>query len=269
MRKIGITAVGILIAAFFFSGCASLDPFIFKELPETNKAIKEARAKGADKECPDSYLEVLKMKNDAEATYWSCRTQEAIEKVKAAREKALALCPPAAPAAPKDSDGDGVPDNIDQCPLTPRGVAVDAKGCPKDSDGDGVPDYNDQCPDTPKGAKVDPRGCWVIGGVEFDLNRWNIKPMYYPALDDVVKVLKANPGLKVEIQGHTDNTGSAQYNQGLSERRARAVMEYFMKKGIDKSRLTAVGYGLTKPIASNETAEGRAQNRRVELKPIP
>jgi OOP family OmpA-OmpF porin len=145
---------------------------------------------------------------------------------------------------------------------------VDSVGCPLDSDGDGVPDYLDQCPGTPKGAKVDSRGCWVLRNLHFDLDKSEIKPESYPVLDEAVKVLKENPGLRVEIEGHTDSQGSAAYNQGLSERRADAVMRYMTGKGIDSSRLSTKGFGLTRPVADNATAEGRALNRRVELTPV-
>lgn len=179
-----------------------------------------------------------------------------------------------------DSDGDGVYDHLDQCPGTPKGVEVDEKGCPiprpapkpaaapLDSDGDGVYDDKDKCPDTPAGAQVDERGCWVIRTVEFDFDKYNIKEQYYPRLNKVVGILKNIPTLRVEIAGHTDNMGTARYNQTLSEKRARAVKAYLVSKGISADRLTTVGYGLTKPVASNATEEGRAKNRRVELTPI-
>jgi OOP family OmpA-OmpF porin len=83
-----------------------------------------------------------------------------------------------------------------------------------------------------------------------------------------VSVLKQNPEIKVEIQGHTDHIGTAVYNQGLSENRAKAVRDYLVRQGIASYRLTAEGYGLTQPVASNDTEEGRAKNRRVELKPV-
>jgi len=169
---------------------------------------------------------------------------------------------------PLDSDGDGVTDDMDRCPDTPKGVTVDARGCPIDSDGDGVPDYLDKCPDTPKGAKVNAQGCWILGGVLFDTNKSEIKPEFNPELDAVVTVLEKNLALNVKIKGHTDSTGTAAYNMKLSENRAKAVMEYLIKKGIDKDRLSAKGYGLTQPIASNDTKEGRAKNRRVELTPV-
>jgi len=169
---------------------------------------------------------------------------------------------------PKDSDGDGVPDFKDQCPDTPKGVSVDDKGCPLDSDGDGVPDFKDQCPRTPKGATVNEVGCWVCKGLEFDFDKWNIKPQYYPILDEAVDCMNQHPYIQVEIEGHTDYIGTEEYNLVLSEKRAREVMNYFIKKGIAKERLSVIGYGLSRPIASNETPEGRAMNRRVQLKPI-
>ena len=166
-----------------------------------------------------------------------------------------------------DSDGDGVVDDTDKCPNTPRGVEVDAQGCPLDSDADRVPDYLDKCPNTPKGATVNEVGCWTLQAVMlFDTNSYYMRDEASPLLDEVIAILKKNPEMEVEIQGHTDNTGSAEYNQWLSERRAKRVMEYLVQNGIDSERLEAKGYGLAQPVASNATEEGRAQNRRVELK---
>jgi len=169
---------------------------------------------------------------------------------------------------PLDSDGDGVADYLDKCPNTPKGVQVDTVGCPLDSDGDGVADYLDKCPNTPKGVKVDAAGCWVIKGLRFDYNKWDIKSEYYPFLEEAVKVLQMNPTMKIEIHGHTDSVGSDSYNQTLSEKRANAVKDYLIGKGIDPNKLTVKGMGEKDPIASNETPEGRAQNRRVELNVI-
>ncbi len=171
-------------------------------------------------------------------------------------------------AKPVDSDGDGVYDDLDRCPDTPRGVKVDAQGCPIDTDGDGVYDYLDKCPGTPKEAQVNAQGCWILGGILFDTNKSDIKPNFYPDLDAVVAVLEKNTALNIKIKGHTDNIGRAAYNMKLSENRAKAVMEYLVKKGIDPKRLSAKGFGLTLPIAGNDTKEGRAKNRRVELQPI-
>jgi OOP family OmpA-OmpF porin len=171
-----------------------------------------------------------------------------------------------AAGCPLDSDADGVPDYMDECPGTPKDAAVDKKGCLLDSDGDGVPNSLDKCPDTPKGARVDERGCWAfLGTFLFGLNKSDLKPEVLPALDNAVKILRENPGLKVEIQGHTCNLGSAAYNQRLSEKRALSVYHYFVDSGISKRRLSVKGYGLANPAYSNETEEGRAKNRRVEF----
>ena len=137
-----------------------------------------------------------------------------------------------------------------------------------DSDHDGVPDYLDKCPGTPRGAKVDARGCWVIEGLQFETGKSTIKRNSYQEMENVLVVMKANPDVKLEIQGYTDNKGSAEKNKELSEKRAHAVMRYFLSKGIKKNRLTAKGFGIENPVASNDTPEGCAKNRRVELKPL-
>jgi OOP family OmpA-OmpF porin len=138
-----------------------------------------------------------------------------------------------------------------------------------DRDGDGVYDDLDQCPNTPKGAKVDERGCWVLSDVFFDFDKYDIKPQFDYVLDAVAKVLKMNPSVNIRIEGHTDNVGSAKYNMGLSERRANSVKVYLEKLGIDAGRLSTIGYGLSRPITTNSTPEGRDLNRRVQLTPVP
>jgi OOP family OmpA-OmpF porin len=166
-----------------------------------------------------------------------------------------------------DSDGDGVCDGLDQCPDTPKGCIVDARGCPLDSDGDGVCDGLDQCPDTPKGVRrLDEKGCSPISavGIHFDFDKATIQPSSYPELDQMVKFLEDNPNLRVEIQGHSDSIGDPAYNMKLSERRAESVRDYFMLKGVPASQMTTKGYGSTRPIADNATEEGRATNRRIE-----
>jgi OOP family OmpA-OmpF porin len=175
-----------------------------------------------------------------------------------------------------DSDGDGVMDRKDKCPNTPKGTKVDADGCPIkvaapvdiDSDGDGVLDKNDKCPNTPKGAKVNAVGCWVLKNVFFDTAKADIKPDMTAGLDEALTVLQKNPGMRIEVQGHTDSDGADAYNLDLSNQRAQAVVGYFAQKGIEANRLSAKGYGESKPVADNKTREGKAQNRRVELQPI-
>ncbi len=140
---------------------------------------------------------------------------------------------------------------------------------PMDSDGDGVTDDKDKCPNTPKGATVDERGCWTYAAVVlFDFNKSKIKPEAQPMLDEAVAILEKNPEINVAIDGHTDNTGPAAYNMTLSEKRAKAVMGYLVDKGVNAERLTMKGFGLTKPAASNDTKAGRAKNRRVEFRPV-
>ncbi len=147
-------------------------------------------------------------------------------------------------------------------------VVPPPKPQPKDTDGDGVYDDMDQCPDTPKLAQVDKRGCWVLRGVMFDFGKSDIKTEGIPVLSEVAVVLKNNPSMRVSIEGHTDDVSSEAWNQKLSERRAQAVMKYLVLAGIEPSRIKAKGFGESVPAATNDTEEGRAVNRRVEIKPV-
>ncbi len=150
-------------------------------------------------------------------------------------------------------------------PTPPPPVAAPGP-CP-DSDNDGVCDDVDRCPGTPKGVRVDQFGCWVLGNVLFDFDKAVIKPEAYPLLNEVVDILRQNPGLNVTFEGHTDSIGTDRYNQKLSERRANAVMQYMLNKGIPASQISTAGYGESQPRATNQTDEGRALNRRVEITP--
>lgn len=136
----------------------------------------------------------------------------------------------------------------------------------QDSDGDGVNDCADKCPDTPKGAMVDKHGCWAYHGVFFDFDSDKVKDKFHPLLRNAVEVMKLNPGLTVEIQGHTDSVGSDGYNLDLSERRANSVKNALINHGVNSSRMTTIGFGESNPAESNATEEGRAYNRRVEFK---
>jgi outer membrane protein OmpA-like peptidoglycan-associated protein/outer membrane scaffolding protein for murein synthesis (MipA/OmpV family) len=170
---------------------------------------------------------------------------------------------------PIDSDGDGVPDYLDKCPDTPKGAPVDAVGCPLDSDGDGVPDYLDQCPGTLKGVKVDEKGCALSMSlhINFDFDKADIKPEFKPELDKAAEFIRKYPDVpQIVIEGHTDSRGREAYNQKLSERRAQAVRQYLVDNySIEAERLVAVGRGESMPVADNATEEGRARNRRVEI----
>ncbi len=186
-------------------------------------------------------------------------------------EPVVAPPPPPPPPPPADSDGDGVPDSLDKCPDTPKGAAVDSNGCPLDSDGDGVPDYLDKCPGTPRGVPVDKDGCPLPEKIsinlliEFDTNKADIKPQYHDEIARVGDFMTKYPESTAVIEGHTDNLGGKAYNEKLSQRRAESVRKYLIEKfGIAASRLTAKGYGFSKPVADNKTAEGRQKNRRIE-----
>jgi len=139
---------------------------------------------------------------------------------------------------------------------------------PKDLDGDGVPDIKDKCPNTPKNLAVDHNGCPIITTlrINFDFNKWDVKKIYYPEIKNVAEVLKANPHLKIEVAGHTDNIGSAKYNLWLSKKRAEAVKNILVNVyKVNPSRIVAKGYGEKYPLVPNTTSTNRALNRRVEI----
>ena len=175
-----------------------------------------------------------------------------------------------------DSDRDGVIDGRDKCPGTRRGARVNANGCVAsgpDSDGDGVPDNFDRCPETIVGAAVDGNGCpvrqvVVLNGVNFNAGSATLTSGAKQVLDGVVETLRSQRASLIEIAGHTDSLGDAQANLALSQKRAESVRDYLVTRGITASRLTARGYGEYEPIASNDTAGGREENRRVEFRVI-
>ena len=177
-----------------------------------------------------------------------------------------------------DTDGDGVFDEDDQCAATPAGARVDEIGCRVDTDGDGVYDENDRCADTAVGVAVDAQGCpeifapeetsVVLEGVTFETGSDQLTAGAREVLDRVAQSLVANTDIRVRVTGHTDATGSRALNTELSQDRAESVMRYLVERGVASARLEARGYGPDRPVASNDTAEGRGMNRRVELERI-
>jgi outer membrane protein OmpA-like peptidoglycan-associated protein len=176
-----------------------------------------------------------------------------------------------------DDDGDGVPNSRDLCPKQPGKAELD--GCP-DRDGDGIPDREDKCPDEPGPAEnagcplpeaeplveLQSKRLSLSDSIHFDTGLDTLKPESSGVLDQVAALIVQHTELKrIRVEGHTDNVGPAPYNKDLSARRAAAVVRYLVAKGVAATRLEAAGYGFEKPIASNETALGRARNRRVEF----
>jgi outer membrane protein OmpA-like peptidoglycan-associated protein len=174
-----------------------------------------------------------------------------------------------------DTDGDGINDEEDKCP-TVAGLAR-YQGCPiPDTDGDGINDEEDKCP-TVAGV-AENFGCpkideaivkkieYAAKNVYFATGKYALLSKSFKPLNDVVKIMADHPELKLDISGHTDNTGDAAKNQALSENRAKAVLDYLVKKGVAADRITSAGYGQDQPVADNKTAAGRAKNRRVEIK---
>jgi outer membrane protein OmpA-like peptidoglycan-associated protein len=136
-----------------------------------------------------------------------------------------------------------------------------------DSDGDGVCDEVDKCPGTPAGTKVDSVGCPMEQTLKllFDFDSAELRPESLTELERVVTFMGDVPFAKALVEGHTDSIGTEEYNQGLSDRRAKAVFDYLTSRGVDPARLSSIGHGELKPIADNATAEGRQLNRRVML----
>jgi outer membrane protein OmpA-like peptidoglycan-associated protein len=202
------------------------------------------------------------------------------------------------PLAPEDKDGfqdeDGCPDPdndddrildvSDQCPMQPEDVDKwqDEDGCPDpDNDADRFLDPQDKCPDQAEDydGDADDDGCpdlyklivvrqdriEIKQKILFKHNKWTISPKSFALMDEVVQALKDNPAIQVRVEGHTDSRGKDRYNLKLSQRRTDSVMQYLVDRGIESSRLEAVGYGETRPIADNKTRDGREANRRVEF----
>jgi len=185
---------------------------------------------------------------------------------------------------PPDRDNDGIPDAFDKCPDVPedKDGIQDMDGCPEvDYDNDGVPDVSDACPREPGSPSHDPKtnGCpqfikrvtgsteiEILKQIQFDTGKATIKATSFPIVDEIVKLLKANPDIKrLSVEGHTDDRGALEMNNKLSQDRADSVKSYLTSHGINADRLESHGYGPSKPLESNETDAGRQKNRRVEF----
>lgn len=174
-----------------------------------------------------------------------------------------------------DSDGDGVADHKDLCLNSPSFASVDRNGCPTDSDKDGIADYMDVCPD--EYGIGSNKGCpeikeatkkilaHAVYGIHFKTDEAILLETSFINLDEIVKIMKEHPEYNLRINGHTDNVGDPESNLALSQARAESVKRYLVSQKIEEKRLISTGFGETKPIDTNETLEGRAQNRRVDF----
>jgi outer membrane protein OmpA-like peptidoglycan-associated protein len=306
----------LLVACLVFSigflfGCAGREfaPkqqiwYYHSELPAADRALAAAKAAGKDKECPEAYKYVGKMRDNAYKTYWACNTKEAIAQANEATAMAKGLCPKlplpepmkvtapppppmAAPtvslmASPPSVDKGKCADlswtstnasdvSIDQgigsvaasgsrqvCPATTTQYMVTAKG-------EGGTKTASTTVSVVPAAAPTPIDKLTIH-VNFDFNKAQIRKEDVADLQKALAFVKKYPGYKISVEGHTDSTGSEKYNQALSEKRAEAVKKYLLDHGAtDGDKIKAVGFGETKPIASNKTAKGRFENRRVEI----
>ncbi len=172
---------------------------------------------------------------------------------------------------PQDSDMDGVTTDKDLCPSSRPGAEVDPHGCEHDEDEDGVPDHRDDCLSTRPGVRTDVKGCEIrdiisLPGISFDTGADTLIIGTEYLLQEAADTLNKHPQFRIEVAGHTDDVGDAAANEGLSERRAKTVHAFLIRYGVNEDRLTYRGYGESQPTADNSSAEGRAVNRRVELR---
>ncbi|GET45265.1 OmpA family protein [Capnocytophaga felis] len=232
-----------------FNGCPDTDG---DGIADKNDACPEEAGLKEFNGCPDTDGDGIADKDDA------CP--------EVAGPKELNGCP--------DTDGDGVADKDDKCPEV-AGPKENA-GCPwPDTDGDGVLDKDDECPEVAGPASN--KGCPEVTEevqktlneyaktILFDTGKASIKPQSAAVLEQIVSVLNQYPNSKFTIEGHTDSTGNKAKNLTLSQERADSVRLYLVQRGVSDTRLSAKGYGVEKPIASNKNAKGRALNRRVEI----
>jgi outer membrane protein OmpA-like peptidoglycan-associated protein len=200
------------------------------EFAQTEAAIASAEKSANAKYCPEKIAKAKEMGKQAAEIYWICRTAEAMNLLAQARDlaKAAESCQPPPPPPP---------------PPAPAKVTPPP-------------------PPPPPPAVKQPIS---FHSVTFDFAKSDLTPEAKAELDRAAKIMQDNPDVTLELQGNTDSVGSAAYNQALGKRRAKAVFDYLQAKGIDPNRLKAVSFGEDKPVASNTTAAGRAQNRRVEM----
>jgi outer membrane protein OmpA-like peptidoglycan-associated protein len=254
LRITGLAAVaGSLVSLF---GCAGMEVnhnkytsewlYIHKELPAADRAVEAARLAGKSQQCPNEFKAVEELKDSAYSKYKACFTREAIAMANDAAARANALCPPAAQVA---------------LPVGGALQAGDSQAALDSQQGKEEP--------LPPIAAAEPtpdrfKYCITLH-TEFDVDKTEIRPQYRDEISKVGTFMKQYPTTTAVIEGHSDNVGDAEYNRDLSQRRAASVVNYLVDTfGIDRSRLTAVGYGMSRPVADNATDAGKQANRRIE-----
>jgi outer membrane protein OmpA-like peptidoglycan-associated protein len=166
-----------------------------------------------------------------------------------------------------------VPDYLDNCPNNPVGAHVNEDGCPVDSDNDGVPDGIDDCPNTLVGVEVDANGCIdlsmlatsMVLNIDYSPGSFEVDPKTKERLKSLARLLNFVTDIKLDINGYTDNIGTTRANEQLSEKRAARIRDFLVTQGIAAERMKVFGLGETNFIASNQTSDGRAKNRRIEI----
>jgi outer membrane protein OmpA-like peptidoglycan-associated protein len=236
MRRI-VGSLLVTCCLIMLAGCAGFEVnrygdipghYIHKELPEADRAVEAARQAGKSQQCPDAFKEAEELKEKAFSVYRACHTREGIALAKEATAKANALCPPQAVAPVIEAEA----------PLEALPAAEPAPGRFK------------YC---------------ITLHTEFDIDKASIRPEYRDELAKVGDFMKQYPTTTAVIEGHSDNVGPAEHNLDLSGRRAESVVNYLVEKfGIERSRLSPVGYGATRPVADNATDAGKQANRRIE-----
>lgn len=206
--------------------------YIHKELPAADRAVESARQSGKSQQCPAEFKAAEDLKNKAYSTYKACMTEEAIAMANEAAAKANALCPPQpAKVAPP-------PPPVKEEPLPPIPAA------------EPTPEIFKYC---------------ITLHTEFDVDKTEIRPEYRDEIAKVGKFMQQYPSTTAVIEGHTDNVGDPEYNRDLSQRRAESVVNHLVETyKIDRSRLSAKGYGMANPVADNATEAGRQANRRID-----
>ena len=253
-------------------GCPETDNDADGVLDQADKCINEAEDKDGDRDedgCPDLDDDGDGVQNDVDKCVKEAEDKDGFQDED---------------GCPEDNDADGIADAADKCPAEAedKDGFEDEDGCPdKDNDRDGILDASDKCPGEAEviNGVDDADGCPDEGKIKlnegkidilekvfFKTGKGDIDAKSFPLLDQVATVLTSTPRIKkVRVEGHTDNGGGAKKNKKLSQQRADAVKKYLVSKGVEEGRLEAVGYGPEKPIADNNTAEGKEANRRVEF----